>query len=292
MEAAELLKEVRLIRIRTSRLVADALAGGYTSVFRGRGIEFDEVRPYQVGDEVRSIDWNVTARTGEPYVKHFVEERRLTVLMMVDVSASLSVGTADRTKSRLAAEVAGVIAGSAATSNDKTGLILFSDAVEKYVPPKKGTNHVLRVIRELLHHQPRSKGTDIAAALDFLGRLRMRSAVVFLVSDFRSGDFGKALRIASKRHDVIALEVLDGREEELVEAGIVWVRDAETGQALAVSTRHEGDRRHYKRLSEKRRLQLAELFRSIGVDHVVLRTDKPYDEPLLRFFKMRERRLE
>jgi len=286
----EILKEVRRIRIRTSRVVADVLAGGYMSVFRGRGMEFEEVRPYQVGDEVRSIDWNVTARTGEPFVKRFVEERQLTVLMMVDVSSSLSFGTAQRTKSRLAAEVGGVLAGTAANSNDKTGLVLFSDTIEKYVPPMRGTKHVLRVIRELLYHRPQSRGTNISAALEFLGRLRVRSAVVFLVSDFRSGDFEKALRVANKRHDVIAVEVCDPREEALVNAGEAWLQDAETGRVVSVATGHASVRHHFSRLAEKRRRALTDLFHAVGVDHIPLRTDRPYAEPLLKFFRMRERR--
>jgi len=290
MIAREILREVRRIRIRTSRVVSDVLAGGYRSVFRGRGMEFDEVRPYMVGDDVRTIDWNVTARTGEPHVKRFVEERQLTVMLMVDVSGSLGVGSAERTKERLAAEVAGAIAGSAVSGNDKVGLALFSDSVEKYLPPKKGTNHVLHVIREILYHKPRSRGTDLSSALDFLGRLRIRSAVVFIVSDFRSPDFTRALRVANKRHDIIAAEVYDPREVELPPAGIAWLRDAETGRAVAVSTSSELARRRFAKLARRRRRELAETFRSIGVDQIVFRTDKSYAEPLFRFFRMRERR--
>ena len=227
----EILKKIRQIEIRTNRLVNDTLGGAYHSVFKGQGMNFEEVREYQPGDEVRSIDWNVTARFGHPYIKKFKEERELTVILIVDVSASGQFGSVRQTKNELTAELAAVLAFSAIRNNDKVGLIMFTDQIEKYVPPKKGRRHVLRVIREILAFQPKGRGTNLRAALDYLNHVQSRRAVTFVLSDFQVEDeeaVRKKLRVASKRHDVVALSLRDPREEELPAVGLVELRDSET----------------------------------------------------------------
>ena len=286
----ELLKQVRRIEIRTRRLVNDLLAGEYHSVFKGRGIEFDEVREYQPGDEVRTIDWNVTARTGRPFIKKFVEERQLTVFLVADCSASGLFGTFQKFKNELAAELCALLAFSAIRNQDRVGLILFTDRVEKFIPPKKGRRHVLRVIRELLFFKPRYKGTDLAGAIRFLSQVAKRRCVVFLVSDFFAENYERALRIANKRHDMIALALTDPREMSLPPLGLMEFEDAESGEALLLDTRFPGVRRQYERLASKRIADRNRFFRSIGVDCIQIQTDRPYAEPLIRFFKTRERR--
>ena len=235
----EIFKKVRQIEIRTNREVTDVLGGQYHSVFKGRGMEFEEVREYLPGDEVRSIDWNVTARFGHPFIKKFKEERELTVMLVVDVSASGQFGSVRQTKNELAAELAAVLAFSAIRNNDKVGLIMFTDRIEKFVPPKKGRRHVLRVVREILAFQPQGRGTDLQLALDYLNSVQSRRAVTFVVSDFQVTDeesVRKKLRVASKRHDVIALSLRDPREEELPAVGLLELRDAETGERALVDT--------------------------------------------------------
>jgi len=286
----EILKKIRRIEIRTRRLVADVFSGEYHSVFKGRGIEFSEVREYLPGDDIRSIDWNVTARTGHPYVKKFEEERELSIMFVVDASGSGAFGSVRRFKAELAAEMCAVLAFSATRNNDRVGLVMFSDRIEKVVPPRKGRRHVLRVVRELLYSEPEGTGTDIPMALDYLANIVRRHAVVFLVSDFQTGGFDRALAVANRRYDLIAIEVSDPRERELPRVGLVELEDAETGERVVVDT---GDRRFVERFAqeiEKTRAERESTFRRLGVDRIAVSTDKPYVEPLERFFRMRARR--
>lgn len=286
----ELLKKVRQIQIRTSRMVNDLFAGQYHTVFRGRGMEFEEVCPYKIGDDVRLIDWNVSARFGEPYIKKFREERELTVMLVVDVSCSGLFGSGQQYKLDVAAELCAVLAFSAIRSNDKVGLILFTDQVEKYVPPKKGTQHVLRITRELLYHEPVGRGTDIAEALSFLNRVTLRKSVCFLVSDFLATDFESPVRVARRRHDLIPVVMTDPREMELPNAGLIQLEDSETGAEMLVDT---GSARLRRRFAKQRREAAAcreMMFRKMDTDTIDIRTDQPYVDPLVRFFHKRERR--
>ncbi|HXI84411.1 MAG TPA: DUF58 domain-containing protein [Verrucomicrobiae bacterium] len=290
----EVLKKVRQIEIRTNREVTDVLGGQYHSVFKGHGMEFEEVREYLPGDEVRSIDWNVTARFGHPYIKKFKEERELTVILIVDVSASGQFGSVRQTKNELAAELAAVLAFSAIRNNDKVGLIMFTDQIEKYVPPKKGRRHVLRVIREILAFQPKGRGTNLKAALDYLNHVQSRRAVTFVLSDFQVQDeetVRKKLRVASKRHDVVALSLRDPREEELPAVGLVELRDAETDERALVDTFDRKIREEFALKSRLRLEALRRMLRSASVDHVEIRCETDYMLPLIKFFKMRERRI-
>jgi uncharacterized protein (DUF58 family) len=290
----EIFNKVRQIEIRTNREVTDVLGGQYHSVFKGRGMEFEEVREYLPGDEVRSIDWNVTARFGHPFIKKFKEERELTVMLVVDVSASGQFGSVRQTKNELAAELAAVLAFSAIRNNDKVGLIMFTDQIEKFVPPKKGRRHVLRVVREILAFQPQGRGTDLQQALDYHNRVQPRRAVTFVVSDFQVTDEEsvlKKLRVASKRHDVIALSLRDLREEELPAVGLVELRDAETGERALVDTFDRKVRGEFAAKAQLRLEALRRLLRSASVDQVEIRTDADYVLPLIQFFSMRERRI-
>ena len=287
----EIIAKIRRIHITTSRLVTDFLSGQYESVFKGRGIEFDEVREYQPGDEIRSIDWNVTARMGHPFVKKYVEERQLTVMILLDASGSSYFGTAKRMKSELAAEVSAVLAFAAVKSNDRVGLIIFTDRIEKFIPPRKGMQHVLRVIREALYFKPKGRLTDIAAALRFLDGVTTRRAVTFIISDFFSKDFKKPLSIANKKHDCVAVTITDPREMALPNAGIVELTDAETGKLFIVDTASRKVRQTYEAKSKNMAEERKRAFGSIGVDHIDIRTDKPYIEEMIKFFKMRRRRL-
>lgn len=287
----EILRQVHLIHFRTKHLVNDIIAGQYESAFRGRGMEFEEVREYQPGDDVRTIDWNVTARMGRPYIKLFREERELVVMLLVDISASGQFGTAEKMKKDVAAEVAALLAYTAIRNNDKVGLILFSDHVEKYVPPKKARGHGWRVIREILSFEPRGRLTDIAQALDYLGRVARKRCICFLLSDFLDSGFEKPLRLSNKRHDVISVVISDPREFELPRAGFVELEDAETGEVVLIDT---NDRALCKRYQETRRQEASDrerLFRSMDLDFVSLSTHIPYTDPLLAFFRRRERRL-
>jgi uncharacterized protein (DUF58 family) len=287
----EVLKKIRRIEITTSKLATDFLSGQYESVFKGRGIEFDEVRDYQPGDEIRSIDWNVTARMGTPFVKKFVEERQLTVMLVLDASSSSGFGTAKRFKKELAAEVCAVLAFAAIQNNDRVGLIIFTDRVEKFVPPRKGPHHVLRVVREALYFHPKGKGTDIAGALRYLDGVVTRRAVTFVISDFFAKDFKKPLSIANKKHDIIAVTITDPREAELPNAGIIELTDAETGRPYLIDTSSAKVRRTYSDKSAALRGERKSLFGSVGVDHVDISTDKPYVEEFIKFFRMRKRRI-
>jgi uncharacterized protein (DUF58 family) len=290
MITKELAKKIRVLQITTRKVVNDVLAGEYGSVFRGRGMEFDEVREYMPGDEIRSIDWNVTARTGHPYVKRFVEERELTVMFLVDLSASGAFGSVRKLKNEIAAELCALLAFSAVKNNDKVGLIVFTDRVEMFIPPKKGTKHVLRVIRELLNFKPRPASTDIEGALDYLGRVTTKRSVVFLVSDFQAEGFEKKMRVLGKRHDLIAVTIVDPREVKLPDVGLIELEDAETGETVLVDTSSAAVRKRYERLGREERKRLEELFNSTGVDKIEVMTDRDYVPRLVSFFRVREKR--
>lgn len=308
----EILKKIRQIELRTNRLVSETLAGAYHSVFKGQGMNFEEVREYQPGDEVRTIDWNVTARMNHPFVKKFVEERELTLMLVVDVSGSGLFGSRDQSKRELAAEIASVLAFSAIRNNDKVGLILFSDTVEKFIPPRKGRKHVLRVIREVLFFEPKRRGTDLNQALEFLLHVARHKAIVVVISDFigspslqNSGgrmrpqlmlleSLAQAsftmLRQANRRHDLVAVQITDPFELQLPELGRLVLEDAETGEIVEVNT---GDVRKRKAFAERQGRaagEVARLFRTAGIDSILLRTDQPYTIALSRFFETRERR--
>jgi len=287
----EILKKIRRLELRTRRFVETAFAGQYHSVFKGRGMNFDEFRQYQFGDEVRSIDWNVTARMGEPFVRKYVEERELTVMLLVDVSASGGFGTASYSKRELAAEVASLLAFCAIRNNDKVGLLLFTDQVELYVPPRKGRTHTLRLIREILYFEPRGRGTNLANPLDFLNRVTARRAVVFVVSDFQASDYDRPLSICSRRHDLIALPVEDPGERALPNVGIVQLEDPETGKTFEVNFSDRRVRAEFQRVSERHRQDREALFRRKKIDSVSLRTDEDYFPMLRSFFLRREQRL-
>jgi len=286
----ELVKRIRRIQIHTSQIVDDLLAGGWHSAFKGRGIEFEEVRPYTVGDDVRTIDWNVTARAGEPFVKLFREERELAVMLLVDLSGSLSFGTQRQTKRDLVSELCATLAFSAIKNNDKVGLTLFTGGIEKHVPPRQGARHVLRLIRELLYCQPIGRGTDIAAALQHLSRTASRRSVVFLVSDFLSDGYERALRLATRNHDIIPLVISDARERNMPAVGLLRLRDSETGQTVLLDTGSGRRRATYRDRYRQHRAQLDERFRRLRLDPIYLETGHDFVEPLKKFFRRRELR--
>jgi uncharacterized protein (DUF58 family) len=287
----ELTKKIRYIQIFTSKAVNDVLAGEYHSVFKGQGMEFDEVRSYQPGDDIRTIDWNVTARTGHPYVKRYVEEREITVFFLVDLSSSGAFGSSGKVKNEIAAEFCALLAFSAIKNNDKVGLIVFTDTIELFIPPAKGTSHVLRLIRELLYFDPGEKrdraGTDIALALDYLGRVMHKRGVIFLVSDFLDQDFEKPLGILTRRHDLIAVTLADPREYALPDVGLLELQDAETGETIIVDTTSREVRNRYEHFAKVREQKLDSLFKSLGVDHIHLFTDRDYVVDLVKFFRQR-----
>ncbi len=284
------MQEIRRIQIRTNHMVNDILTGQYESVFKGQGMEFKEVREYVPGDEIRLIDWNVTARTGIPHVKLLAEERELTVMLLVDASGSGRFGSVRRFKNELAAELCAVLAISAIKNNDKVGLIIFTDDVELYVPPSKGRRHVLRVIREVLFFEPKGRKTDIPGALHFLNGITKRRAVTFLVSDFMADGYEVPMRVAAKRHDLIAVVVSDPREAELPNVGLLNVRDAETDREALVDTSNASVREQYALEARKRAAERDRILRRNRVDAIHVRTDRPYVEEIYRFFRMRERR--
>jgi uncharacterized protein (DUF58 family) len=318
----EILKKIRQIEIRTNRIVTETLAGQYHSVFKGQGMNFDEVREYQPGDDVRAIDWNVTARMNHPFIKKFVEERELTLMLVVDVSGSGLFGSRDQSKRELAAEIASVLAFSAIRNNDKVGLILFTDEVEKFIPPRKGRGHVLRVIREVLFYEPKRRGTDLKAALEFLIRVQSHKAVTVVVSDFlecddtsslssrrpvasqQSADMSAhskstgplsrglqtALRQTNRKHDVVAVQITDRFELELPALGRLILEDAETGEVVELNTGNASSRDAFALRQEKHLGELARQFRSSGIDSIQLRTDQPYGAALGKFFETREKR--
>lgn len=286
----EIMQEIRRIQIRTNHMVNDILTGQYESVFKGQGMEFKEVREYVPGDEIRLIDWNVTARTGVPHVKLLAEERELTVMLLVDASGSGRFGSVKRFKNELAAELCAVLAISAIKNNDKVGLIMFTDDVELYVPPSKGRRHVLRVIREILFFEPKGKKTNIPGALHFLNGITKRRAVTFLVSDFMAEGYEVPMRVASRRHDLIGVVVSDPREEVLPDVGLLCVRDAETDREVLVDTSRKKVRDEYAQAARKRAAERDRIFQRNRVDTIHVRTDRPYVEEIYRFFRMRERR--
>jgi uncharacterized protein (DUF58 family) len=308
----EILKKIRQIELRTNRLVSETLAGQYHSVFKGQGMNFEEVREYQPGDEVRTIDWNVTARMNHPFVKKFVEERELTLMLVVDLSGSGLFGSGEQSKRELAAEIASVLAFSAIRNNDKVGLILFTDEVEKFMPPRKGRRHVLRVIREILFYEPKRRGTSLNAALEFLSRVTAHRAIAVILSDFlephdrtRMGRFNRsglglpqnlaeasysALRQTNRRHDVVAVQITDRYETALPALGRLVLKDAETGEVLEINTNDARKRSAFAHRQSEAQEELERLFRSARIDSIQLRTDQPYASALGRFFETREKR--
>jgi uncharacterized protein (DUF58 family) len=289
-DLSEIVRKVRRIEIFTKRLVNDLFSGEYHSVFKGQGMEFDEVREYQPGDEVRTIDWNVTARMGTPYVKRFVEERELIVLFLLDVSASGLFGTQSKTKIDTAAEICTLLAFSAIQNNDKVGAIIFSDDVEEYIPPDKGRRHVLHVVRNVLYHKPKGKGTDIAGALEYLLRVIKRRAIVFVLSDFVAPDFTSPLAVAANKYDLVAIKIADRREHDLVPRGLVRLWDQERGVERLMDLGKRSARHRFEELVDARRQELSRMFARYNVDSIDIDTASDYVKPLNLFFKARARR--
>ena len=287
----EILKKIRGLEIKTRALVETAFAGDYHSVFKGRGMNFEDVREYQPGDEIRAIDWNVTARLGSPFVKKFTEERELTVMLIVDVSASGNFGSTSQSKRELAAEVACLLAFSAIRNNDKVGLLLFSDRLELFIAPKKGRSHTLRIIREILFFDPKGRGTDAAAALDHLNKIITRRAVVFLISDFQAPDFSRELAVTAKRHDLIAIRIQDERESILPPIGLITLEDAETGDQIEINAADSRVRAQFAQLAQSQLTETMRVLRQNRIDRIELRTGDEYLPALRSFFKQRERRL-
>ena len=287
MLPSEILRRIRRIEIRTNRLVTETLAGRYHSVFKGLGMEFSEVREYIPGDDVRSIDWNVTSRMGHPYVKKFVEERELTVVLVVDASGSQAFGSVSRLKREIASEVGALIAFSALKNNDRVGLLIFTDRAEKWLPPRKGLRHVLRVIREILAFEPEGRGTDISLALDDLNRALHKRAVVFLISDFLASGYERALKITNRRHDLVAIALSDPREDALPELGLIELEDAEAGATLVIDSSHPRFKAQHQRAARDRHARRRQHLRAARVDTVEIATNEPYDKPLMRFFAER-----
>lgn len=291
MDTRELLKKVRLIEIKTRGVVNQIFSGEYHSVFKGRGMEFSEVREYQFGDDIRTIDWNVSARFNHPFVKVFEEERELTVMLVVDVSRSGDFGTGKQMKNEIAAEICAVLAFSAIKNNDKVGLILFTDRIEKFVPPKKGRAHILRIVRELVSFSAAGRGTNIRQALEYFNHVNKKRTIAFLISDFIDEGYENILRIISKKHDVIAVELSDPREEELPAIGLMKLRDAETDQERWIDTGDPGVRMQFARYWRERKANRKSVFLRSTVDAIPVRIDRPYIKPIVDFFKLRERRL-
>lgn len=293
----EIIEKVHRIEITTNRMVTDVFAGAYHSVFKGRGMEFDEVREYQMGDDIRAIDWNVTARMGKPYIKKYIEERELSVMILVDASRSLHFASRGQLKNKLAAEIAAVIAFAAIRNNDKVGLLMFSDEIELFIPPKKGKAHVLRLIREVLYFKPKGKGTNLTAALEYLTKIIRRKSVAFVISDFfldvneeQQHLVRKALRISNKYHDLIAVTLNDPRESALPNCGLVSLTDAETGQEILVDSSNHVVRRRYEALAHERFNTRQRMFDSMGIDHIDVDTHIPYAKALVSFFARRQKR--
>ena len=287
MNTKEILKKIRRIEISTNRLVNNIFAGEYESVFKGQGMEFEEVREYQPGDEIRTIDWNVTARMGQPYIKKYVEERELVMMLLVDTSASADFGTHQQTKAEIAAEISALLAFSAIKNSDKVVLICFTDDVELFVPPRQGVKHVLRVVREILYFAPHQRGTNISAALEYVDRVIRRKSVVFLISDFRDQGYEKRLQVTSKRHDLIAITLQDMREEILPNVGLIELEDAETGEVVVLDTRDAKAREMYQQLNLSLVETRRKFFQSNKIDNIEIRTEQSYVEPLIRFFRQR-----
>ncbi len=287
METTELLQKVRKIEIKTRGLSSHIFSGEYHSAFKGRGMAFSEVREYMPGDDIRSIDWNVTARFGHPFVKIFEEERELTVMLLVDVSASGDFGTKNQFKKDLLTELCAVLSFSAIQNNDKIGLIFFSDKIEKFIPPKKGKSHILRIIRELINFEPVNTKTNIAEGLRYVVNVIKKKSICFLISDFMDHSYDEAMRLANKKHDLVALRIYDDREKEIPDVGLIQMQDAETGKTLLVDTHSEKFRLAYKKQWIKWEKELSDSFARSGVDHCSIRTDQSYVQPLMTLFKKR-----
>lgn len=288
METSALLKKVRKIEIKTRGLSNHIFSGEYHSAFKGRGMTFSEVREYQAGDDIRSIDWNVTARFNNPYVKVFQEEREMTVMLLVDVSASGAFGTHKQLKQELITELCAVLSFSAIQNNDKIGVIFFTDKIEKFIPPKKGKAHILRIIRDLIEFEPDHKKTDIRQALRYLTNVIKKRSIAFIISDFMAADFADALKIANKKHDLVALRIYDKREQELPNIGLIKVMDTETDQLRWVDTTDKAVRTHFAAVAKKRDAYLKDLFNKSGVDSANISTSDSYIQPLMNLFKKRE----
>jgi uncharacterized protein (DUF58 family) len=291
LDTRDILKKVRQIEIKTRGLVNQVFSGEYHSVFKGRGMEFSEVREYQYGDDIRSIDWNVSARFNHPFVKVFEEERELTVMLLVDFSRSGSFGSGTQLKNEIAAEICAVLSFSAIKNNDKVGLILFTDQIEKFVPPKKGRAHILRIIRELISFEPKGPGTNLKQALEYLNHVNKKRTICFLISDFIDDGYDSILRIVSKKHDIIAIELTDPREEELPAVGLIKMRDAETNSERWIDTSDARVRRTFEEFWAKRKADRKQMFMRSRVDAIPIRIDRPYIKPIVDFFKLREARL-
>ena len=290
METKELLKKVRQLEIRTRGLVNQVFSGEYHSVFKGRGMEFSEVREYTYGDDIRAIDWNVTARLNRPFVKIFEEERELTVILLVDMSGSQFFGSQASLKRDVAVELSAILAFSAMKNNDKVGAILFTEEIEKFIPPRKGKSHALRIVRELLSFEPKKRGTSIKTAVEYLNHIQKKRSIVFLISDFMDSGYETALRIAGKRHDLIGVALLDPREHELPNVGLITFRDAETGAQRWIDTSDGRVRSSYRSFRDATQKNRKSMFIKSRLDAVEVRLDQPYMKPLADFFRLRERR--
>ncbi|MFQ5449052.1 MAG: DUF58 domain-containing protein [Nitrospinaceae bacterium] len=286
----QLLNQVRAIQVKTNHLVNDLMAGEYVSAFKGRGMEFSEVREYQPGDDVRLIDWNVTARINQPYIKEFKEERELSMMLLVDVSSSCDFGSVGKLKHEICAELASILAFAAIKNNDKIGLIVFSDKIEKYIPPKKGKAHIWNIIRTILDFQPQGRGTDLNLPLEYLLNIQKRKTVTFLISDFQARGYETTLRLVKQKHDLIALLIIDPRERELPNVGLIHLEDAETGETILVDTADPETTRRFARRVQKNIREMKSLFNSAGIDIIEVRTDHSLVEPLIRYFKIREKK--
>ncbi len=286
----EILKKVKYIEIQTRGLVNEVFSGRYHSIFKGQGLDFNDIREYQPGDDIRSIDWNVSARAGHSYIKVFKEERELTVMLMVDVSASSQFGTFNQMKGELAVELCAVLAFSAIKNNDKIGLIIFSDRIEKYIPPKTGKFHVLRLLRELLYFKPEGEKTDLSVPLEYLYKVMRKRATVFLVSDFLSGSYESALRIANKKHDIVAITINDPREHDMPDVGLIELRDAETDQIVLLDTSNNDVMNQFTVQAELAVEKRESLFKSMNIDFINLFTNESYVKPLVTFFRKRAKR--
>lgn len=284
---SEIIKKIKHIQLKTNHLVTSSIAGSYESAFKGHGMNFQEVREYQYGDEVRNIDWNVTARMDNAFVKVFKEERELTIMLLVDLSASGNFGSTQKSKNELAAEVGAVLACTAIKNNDKVGMIIFTDKVEKYIPPKKGTAHIWRVIREILSYEPENTQTNISEALEYLTLVVKKRSIAFLISDFLSNGYDKALKIANKQHDLISVYINDPREFDIPKVGLIELQDAETGEIFIINSNSNNFQKHFKRETQRQKEKVLKLFKASDVDHIDIWTDLPYIDPIVKFFKMR-----
>lgn len=290
MLPSEILQQVRRIEIFTNRVVNETMAGSYESVFKGQGIEFDQVREYLPGDDIRSIDWNVTARTGRPHIKRYVEERELIVMLVVDLSRSMAFGTVNKLKQHVATELSALLAFSAIKNSDKIGLLIFTDKIEHYIPPKKGSKHVLRLIREVLSFEPSAHGTSLKVALDYLSHVLHRKSVTFLISDFFCEDIRSSLTVANRRHDIIGVHLIDPRQQKLPAIGWIRGEDAETNEQVLLNSSSLNVRDQYEAQAVAHRMRVSSMLRSAGVDLVEVWADRPYMDPLVKFFRMRSMR--